>query len=345
GQTISGLVGSCNGGLLATTMPDARRGSASGWLSAGNQCGAAVSSSVALYMTGHDWPPLTIGLVLAAMMIIPSLAVLVIVEPVREVQRASAAFKATISDVRNVLFSKRGITGILLCMSPVGTAALINYFSAIGIDYVAPGMDPSPASITVIQTVLLQDFETARMTAASVLADEPTTNLLALLTGPLGAAVIAIGSVGGGYLCDRFNRRAMYLAAGVLVAIVGIAMALSPRSETTLIWGALTYELVMGFAFTAFYAVVLESIGKGGTAAATQYSLFVAAGNAAIAYVGLIDSQFHENHGVEGVVASDSALNIGGVIILGAVFWYMGFFKRKPKDPDPDVNAPVPAGT
>src|SRR5690349_9078904 len=35
-QLISGLVGSCNGGLLAVSMPDGLRGKASGWLNVGN---------------------------------------------------------------------------------------------------------------------------------------------------------------------------------------------------------------------------------------------------------------------------------------------------------------------
>src|SRR5262245_32478817 len=32
GQMITGLTGSCNGGLLALTMPDEKRGAASAWL-------------------------------------------------------------------------------------------------------------------------------------------------------------------------------------------------------------------------------------------------------------------------------------------------------------------------
>ena len=340
-QTVSGLVGSCNGALLATTIPDHQRGKAGGWYNVGNLCGGGISAAIAIYMTGNDFDPLVIGLVLAAMMIVPSFAVLVIVEPLREKQGVSAAFASTLRDVASVLFSKVGITGILLCLSPVGTAALSNYFSAIGIDYVRAELaPPSPELVTIVKCALLLDPGEATTALSDLVANDRAASLLAVLQGPLGQTMIAIGALGGGYLCDRYNRRALYLLSGALTAACGIAMALSPRTELTFIWGVLAYSLITGFCFAAFYATVLETIGKGGRAAATQYSLFVAAGNAAIAYVGLVDTRFHEEHGVEGVVASDAALNLAGVAVLGVAFWSLGMFKRKPT-PAPDVELPV----
>ena len=335
-QTVSGLVGSCNGALLATTIPDHQRGKAGGWYNVGNLCGGGLSAAIAIYMTGNEVDPLLIGLVLAAMMIVPSLAVLAIVEPPREHQGVSAAFATTLRDVGSVLFSKAGITGILLCLSPVGTAALTNYFSAIGIDYVRSELPAPPSEIVaIVRYALLLEADAAKAVLADLAANDRATSLLAVLQGPLGQVMIALGALGGGYLCDRFNRRAMYLLSGALTAVCGIAMALSPRTEITFIWGVLSYSLITGFCYAAFYATVLETIGKGGRAAATKYSLFVAAGNAAIAYVGLVDTRFHENHGVEGVVGSDAALNLAGVVVLGIVFWSLGLFKRKPAvDPD-----------
>ena len=62
--------------------------------------------------------------------------------------------------------------------------------------------------------------------------------------------------------------------------------------------------------------------------ASTRYSLFTAAGNVAIAYVGLVNSRFNAAHGVEGVVGSDAVLNIVGVVVLGIVFWKLGSFGK-----------------
>jgi hypothetical protein len=120
----------------------------------------------------------------------------------------------------------------------------------------------------------------------------------------------------------------LYLTSGGLTALCGLIMAISPRVELTYVVGVTTYALITGFCYAAFTSTVLETIGKGGRSAATKYSMFVAAGNLAILYVGLIDTRFNEHHGVEGVIGSDAALNIAGVAILAIVFWRLGSFGK-----------------
>ena len=292
GQLISGLSGSCNGGLLAQLMPDHKRGAASAFLNTGNLSGAALSGALIIFMTDQGVDSKLVGAMLAAMMVTPAFAILMVVEPPRRIGRKIAElFGGMFRDVAKVLFSRVGATGIALCLSPVGTAALTNYFSGMGRAYGAATWE------------------------------------IALLTGPASAILNAVGAIGGGILCDRFNRRAIYLLSGFLTAACGLVMMVSPRTEMTFVVGGTAYALITGLCYAAFTATVLETIGKGGENASTQYALFVAAGNAAIAYVGLADTRFEESHGVEGVVGCDATLNIIGVIVLGAVFFYLGYFK------------------
>jgi len=208
-----------------------------------------------------------------------------------------------------VMTSKSGITGFLLCLSPVGTAALANSFTGMTKPYGVTG-----------------DWGW----------------LASLVNGPANAILCAIGAFVGGILCDRYNRRVMYLASGTLTAVVGVLMAISPRSVETYAIGVCFYYLVMGYCFVSFSATVLETIGSGGKAAATKYTLYTAAGNAAISYVNLVDTRFEKTHGVEGVVFADAVLNIAGVILLALVFWRLGAFgrwrhthKMEPPVPDP----------
>jgi MFS transporter, PAT family, beta-lactamase induction signal transducer AmpG len=211
-----------------------------------------------------------------------------------------------------VLFSKSGLTGIALCVSPVGTAALANYFSGMSRPYHA------------------------------------STNTVALANGLGNVGLTALGAGIVGYLCDRYNRRVLYLVSGMLTALCGIVMALSPRTEETYAIGVMTYALITGFCYSAFTATVLETIGKAGKSAATQYSLFVAAGNLAILYVGLVDTRFSDDYGVEGVITSDAALNMAGVAILAVVFWRLGSFGKwrhpveKPEPVSPASPPPAP---
>jgi PAT family beta-lactamase induction signal transducer AmpG len=307
-NVISSLVGSCNGALMAVTMADDQRGKASGWYNVGNLSGGAASASLVIWMVGEGVDRLIVGAVVTVMMIAPSLAVLWLDEPPRPAVVAGTVFRTTLRDVGRVLFTKRGLTGIALCASPVGSAALINFFSGMSDAY---GV---------------------------------SARTVALVTGLGNAGLSAVGSAIVGYLCDRYNRRVLYLASGLLTALCGIAMTLSPRTPMTFIIGGLTYALITGFCYAAFTATVLETMGKAGPAAATQYSLFIAAGNLAITYVGLIDTRFNEHHGVEGVVASDAALNIIGVVVLAFAFWRLGAFGkwRHPgvPEPAPEVIAP-----
>jgi MFS family permease len=216
-------------------------------------------------------------------------------------------FRQTLADVKLILFSRLGLTGLGLCLSPVGTSALSYYFSGMFRPYgVSPGT-------------------------------------VALVNGLGSVAMTALGAFVGGYCCDRYNRRVLYLIAGTLTALCGIAMALSPRTEMTFIVGVALYMLLTGFGYAAFTAVVLETIGKGGQAAATKFSMYFAAGNAAVLYVGLIDTRFESRYGVEGVIASDAAMNLLGVVILALVFWRLGSFGkwRHPVEPA-DAPAPLP---
>ncbi|HET9993513.1 MAG TPA: MFS transporter [Kofleriaceae bacterium] len=329
-QVFSGLIGSCNGGLMATCMTDAQRGKAGGWYNVGNVAGGGLAGAAAVYMTGHGSSTTAVGGTLAAMMIVPSLAVLWIDEPLRErTGTLLAALRNLLVEVKDVMWTRAGLTGLLLCLSPVGTAALANVFSGIAQDYVQHDLAAELAKLPADQAASLLDTKVSELTS--------------LVQGPIGQGFFALGALGGGLLCDRTNRRAIYLLSGVLSAIVGFAMALSPTTRTTFAVGGLAYQLVTGICYASFTAVVLETIGKDDRSAATRYSMFTAAGNVAISYVGNVDAHFMTKHGVAGVVASDATLNIAGVVVLGLVFWRLGSFGKSRHVEPPPASPPPPA--
>src|SRR6202142_3145994 len=63
-QLVSGLVGSCNGGLLAVSIPDELRGKAGGWYNIGNLSGGGLSATIALWEIGQNVEPYVLGLTL-----------------------------------------------------------------------------------------------------------------------------------------------------------------------------------------------------------------------------------------------------------------------------------------
>jgi MFS family permease len=306
-QLISGLVGSCSGGLMAASLPDELRGKASGWYNVGNLSGGGLFAALEIELLGDGVDPRLLGAIAAAMMVLPVLVMAIrIDEPPRPHAAARQVFRQTLREVGGVVLSRSGLTGIALSLSPVGTVALSNYFSGMSTSY---GVSP---------------------------------RIIAVVTLISNVGMNALGALVGGYLGDRLNRRVLYLIGGTLSATCAIVMALSPASATTYVIGVITYALITGFCYAAFTAYVLETIGKSDRTAATKYSLFTAAANIAITYVGFIDTRFYEHHGVAGVVASDAAFNLIGVVVLGLVFWRLGSFGkwRHPSDPEPAGELP-----
>src|SRR5205085_2898525 len=113
------------------TMPDEKRGAASAALNIGNLAGGALAAWATIEMLRREVDPLIIGLVYGSMIVLPAFAILVVEEPDRERRTIDEVFRDMIHGVKDVLFSKQGLTGIALCISPVGTAALANYFSGM----------------------------------------------------------------------------------------------------------------------------------------------------------------------------------------------------------------------
>jgi MFS family permease len=288
GQVLNGLISAANGGLMATTLDDHERGKAGGWYNAGNLGGGALGAGLILFLLDRLPRPVIAGL-LIAVTILPALAALVIDEAERPKVDAAEHMKAMLRDVWKTARSRPGWTGMLFCISPVGTAALLNYFAGMA-----------------------NDFHAAKWT-------------ITLVNGWLNGLITALGSVLGGLLCDRMDRRNAYLLSGVLTAFVGIGMALAPLNGTTYAVGVCVYFFVAGFCYAAFSAVVLEAVGKAGASASAQYSLFVAAGNVAISYVGLIDTRFSN---MRSLLRTDAGLNLAGVLILGTVLTLIA--KKKP---------------
>ncbi len=288
GQLLNGLIGSCNGGLMATTLENHERGKAGGWLNAGNLGGGALGAGLILVMA-ERFSKITVGLTLLGTMILPSLAALLIHEEERPKIPVGEHMRAMLGEVWKTARSKPGWTGMLFCISPVGTAALLNYFAGMAVDYKA------------------------------------TAGMVAFVNGALNGLITAAGSLAGGWICDRMDRRRAYLISGALTAVVGIGMSLSPLSPTTYAVGVCIYFLVSGFCYASFSAVVLEAIGKAGASASAQYALFVAAGNFAITYVGWIDTRFENPRHLLGV---DAGLNLAGVLVLGIVVAFL--YRKRP---------------
>lgn len=318
-KIFSGLISASYGGLMATLVDPQHRGKIAGWNYAGNLGAGGLVWFLTIKFGKNN---LQVAQIVAVCMLLPAAVMLSLPEPRRAMGRISEVFGNVYREFTTALKSKDVLLGMLFCLSPVGTVALTNLFSGMGHAYQA------------------------------------NKDVVAFFGGGLGGLISALGSIAGGYLCDRFHRRSMYLLSGVLTAVVCMGMVFANKTPTTYAIGLLAYFLVAGLAYAAFNAVVLESIGKAGKSASAQYALFVSAGNFAIFYMEILDTRWERfsipgvpagvnqlldgdgnfsilnildpSPGVNSVLFSDAVFNLLGVLLLALAWgWLRHHAKRK----------------
>jgi MFS transporter, PAT family, beta-lactamase induction signal transducer AmpG len=301
--------------LMAVTVPDSVRGRASGWQTAGNLVGMSAGGGLVAWMIGHA-STTTTAIVLAsicAVCAIPAAFIEEIPPPRRSAWRLIVELG---QEIGRVLRSRDGWTGMLICLSPVGTGSLTNLFGALAKDY-APD-------------------------------DAGAERLVVIVTGILGGIVNAGGSLAGGYIVDRVNRRLAYVVFGGITALSAVAMMIAAATPTAFTVGCLAYTFANGLCYAAFYAFLLDLLGKT-RGVTTQLALYVGASNTAITYVTWFDGASYDwakklapdsNWAPRaGMLGMDALATFAGIGLL----WVMLVYVRRAKARDDARAAASPA--
>jgi MFS family permease len=174
--------------------------------------------------------------------------------------------------------------GFLFFLTPIGSGALMNLFTAVATDFHA-----SPNIVVWVVAIA------------------------GLLT-PAGALI-------GGFVCDRVSRWLVYPIGGLLAAAAASLMLSLPLAPSSYAIGAAAYALTTGFCYAAFMALAFELLGAGAATSGTQFTLFMAATNVPVAYMISLDGMGHKWWGVHGMIAVDAVANgvFGGVLLVGVL--------------------------
>jgi PAT family beta-lactamase induction signal transducer AmpG len=292
--------GALNALIAMTTHPD-DKGKAGGFYMAGNVGGTGVLGALALWLSTAV-APWAGGLVLALVVVAAGAGAAFIHE--RRVADVAARaggllralgrrIAAMWRDLWETASSLQGFTALVISIAPVGCGALTNLFSGMAIEF---GADQ---------------------------------RVVEVVNGLGGGLAGALGSLVGGFLADRMNRRVAYALAGGLTALSAVGMLAAPLTPTTYMVGTLAYNFTNGIAFATWAGMVLEVVGDT-AAVATKYALFVASSNFAISTVTKLDglaSGFRgfsggwaREAGARGALAFDAGITLVGIaIVLGLV--------------------------
>lgn len=250
------FMGMATQSLMAHGVPDAEKGRAGGWFQAGNLGGGGLGGGVGLLLAQRLPQPWMSGAILAVLCMACALGLLFVQEPPRV--RTGNVWQAVAGvgrDMWNLARARMGFVALFLCFLPIGSGAASGLWSAVASDWKA------------------------------------SADAVALVTGVVGGLVMAVGSLAGGWVCDRMNRKGAYALFGVLQALCAVAMAIAPHDERQYIVWTTVYAFVTGLTYAGFTAFVLEAMGHG--AAATKFSVFASLSNFPIMYMTTIDGAAH----------------------------------------------------
>jgi PAT family beta-lactamase induction signal transducer AmpG len=273
-------------GTLGRALPQEKKSTAASWLMAGTFLGLGVGGGLSIELVSRLPGPVA-GAIVAAGLSLCALPLLGFDEPPeQEKHPAGRAMVELGRDLWGLLRTSAGIVAIIFALSTITTGAASALFSAIAEDW--------HASRELVET----------------------TN------GWLAGIVQASGAGLAGWAMKRMDRRATFMLAGGLTAVMGIAMALGPRAPWAYATFTLVYNLFVGSAYAGFAAFIYATIGK--KSVATKYNILASLMNFAVSYKLGILGQASKRHGPSGVLFADASLTIGGIVLMLVVIAIAG---------------------
>lgn len=281
---VNTIVAMSTESLLAHDTPDHLKGRAAGWLNAGNLGGLGLGGGAGLWLAENLPDAWMAGTIIALVCLLCTFGLLFLSEPTSFIKEKN--YFRTIGnlnrDIWTLIKSRMGFLALFLCFLPLGTGAASNLWSSVSNDW--------------------------NVSAGTV----------ALIIGAGGGILSAVGSLAGGWICDKMDRKKAYILFGVMQALIAAGMAFSPQTEQMFILWTSLYAVSAGLVYAGFSAFVLEAIGKG--AAATKYNVFASLSNAPIYYMIYIDEWSHAKWGAFGMLTTESIMALLGIVIFISVF-------------------------
>jgi MFS family permease len=268
-------------GTLGRAVPTERKSTAASWLQAGTFLGLGVGGGLAIELVSRLPGPVA-GAIVAAGLSLCALPLLGFDEPPEQEKHGVARAMVELGrDLWGLLRTSAGIVAIIFACATITSGAASALFSAMA-----------------------DDWHVSR-------------ELVETTNGWLAGIVQASGAGLAGWAMKRLDRRATFMGAGGLTAVMGIAMALGPRAPWAYATFTLVYNMFVGAAYAGFAAFIYATIGK--KAVATKYNILASLMNFAVSYKLALLGRASKQHGSSGVLIADASLTLGGIVMMLAV--------------------------
>lgn len=275
GVTTS-AAGSSIAAAMAQTTPDARRGEVAGWTQTGNLGGAGVGGGAGLWLAVHAGGPSVAALMLTSVCLVCAAPILWLRTPRRPHDARLAAQAGALGrTLWALVLARRGVLAALVVTLPAALGAASNLFSAVAGDWRA------------------------------------SADLVALVTGVLGGLATIPGCILGGYLCDRFPRRVVYVWAALACAAGEAAMAWAPHTPSWFAGMVLANAFLLGVGYSALSAVIFDCLG--GIGAATIASMLSSLCNLPLVVMVAVVGWVQARHGSSAMLLTEAGVALVAV--------------------------------
>lgn len=286
------MYSSTMGGMTPNLVSEEDTGTVSAFLNVANLGGTGLGGALAGLLVGYLARP--VAAIAEGLLILgPALLLVAVGAEQRRPRAVRETMRGLFRDIWAVSRTRSALIGLLIFVTPSATFAAINLLSDLGPDY---------------------HTSDATMQA---------------LTGPANAILCSVGALLGGWLCNRFDRRMLFVGSGVVSAFASLGMAFGPRTVTVLFAGVAIYYLLAGVNYAACSAAAFDIMGENNPVSATQYSLLMASCNLAIWMVTVGDGRGYKHHGATGFWLVDACFAlVTGTIMLTVIAKWGGSGRR-----------------
>jgi MFS transporter, PAT family, beta-lactamase induction signal transducer AmpG len=284
GACFGVIVPAACGGVMGTLKSELNRRRAGSAYQVGSLAFGAIVV-FALVSLSARVPIPALGLVLAAMIVLPSL--LAFASPQQEMisqhtfRKVLARFKQEFKET----FGRWGaIPYVFLVTAPFCSGALIGLLPGLAVDYGVSGAQ------------------------------------VAWINGVGGALLTAAGASVVSFIPVRIRASIAYPIAGLVNAATVAIFAVGPQRPAVYLTGTVLFLFTIGAGYALFTGVSLEFLGGSGKSGSSRYAIINSLGNLPVAYMSWLDGRGYAHWGARGVPAVDAIVGAAGAALLLAHF-------------------------
>jgi PAT family beta-lactamase induction signal transducer AmpG len=284
------VVAAC-GGMLGELTSEVNRRRAGSFYQSGSLAFGAITVFLLTLLAGR-LPLHSLGLVVAAMMVIPALFALAVPRQSVVSDRTPRQTAALCwSEFKETFLRWKAIPYTLLITAPFCSGAMIGLLTGLARDY----------GVSAQQVAWINGLGGAFLTTA-------------------GALTVTL-------IPTRIRAPIAFLLAGIANAAALSILALGPLRPAVYFAGTVLNLFTIGAGYALFTGVVLEFLGGSGKSGSSRYAIINSLGNLPVAYMSYLDGRAYAHWGPRGMSAADALLSACGATLLLAHF----IFSRRRK--------------